>query len=347
MTTIYRVDPLKDARWELFLQQHPRASVFHAPSWLEALRRTYGFEPIVLTTSSPGTKLKNGIVFCRVNSWLTGHRLVSLPFSDRCEPLVSRAEELNEICATLKRKVEKQNWKYVELRPLAAHPGLETGFQKGREFYLHVLDMQPSEEELFRSFHKNCVQRKVRRAEREALTYDEGQSESLLSKFYQLQLLTRRRHRLPPQPLDWFRNLIDCRGERLKIRVASKNGQPVASILTLRFRDCLVYKYVCSDGRFHNLGEMALLFWRVIQEAKQAEALYFDMGRSDCNNAGLLTFKEHWRGTRSLLSYWTYPAGPAQTVATRWQMQVAKQVFARVPDGLLTVAGKLLYRHIG
>jgi len=346
VTTIHKVDPLRDARWKVFLQQHPRASVFHTPGWLEALRRTYGYEPVVYTTSPPGTELTNGVVFCRVSSRLTGHRLVSLPFSDYCEPLVSRAEELNEICAALKRAVEKENWKYIELRPLVAHPGLETGFQKDREFYLQVLDLQASEEELFRSFHKDCVQRKIRRAEREALTCEEGRSEPLLRKFYQLQLLTRRRHQLPPQPLDWFRNLIDCLGEHLKIRVAFKNGQPVASTLTLHFKDCLVYKYGCSDSRFHNSGAMVLLFWRAIQTGKRAGAMYFDMGRSDCDDAGLLTFKMHWGSTRSLLSYWTYPARSSHTVAPRWQMHIAKQIFARIPDGLLTVAGKLLYRHI-
>lgn len=340
------VEPLKDPRWEVFLQRHPQASIFHTRAWLEALYRTYRYEPVVFTTSPPGAELRNGIVFCRVSSWLTGRRLVSLPFSDHCEPLVSCAEELNEICGDLKQGVGNENWKRIELRPRVIRPGCETGFQRTREFYLHTLGLHASEEALFRTFHKDGVQRKVRRAEREALIYEEGRSESLLRKFYQLQVLTRRRHQLPPQPLDWFRNLIDCLGGSLKVRIASKNEQPVASILTLRFKDCLVYKYGCSDSRFHNLGGMVLLFWRAIQEAKQTGALYFDMGRSDCDNTGLLTFKEHWGSTRSPLSYWAYPGDPSKSAAAAWQMRIAKQIFAKAPDGLLTAAGKLLYRHI-
>jgi hypothetical protein len=38
--TFQSIDPLTDARWEVFLQRHPRASIFHTPRWLEALRRT-------------------------------------------------------------------------------------------------------------------------------------------------------------------------------------------------------------------------------------------------------------------------------------------------------------------
>ena len=43
------------------------------------------------------------------------------------------------------------------------------------------------------------------------------------------------------------RNLIACLGDNVKIRVASKDGRPVASILTLRHKRTLVYKYGCSD----------------------------------------------------------------------------------------------------
>ena len=78
------------------VERHPKASVFHTPAWLQALRWTYGDEPVVFTTSPPTAELTNGVVFCRVKSWLTGRRLISLPFSDHCEPLCdsSRRPEL-------------------------------------------------------------------------------------------------------------------------------------------------------------------------------------------------------------------------------------------------------------
>src|SRR5437660_825872 len=61
--TVYTLNPLQDSRWAEFLQRHPAASVFHTRSWLEALRRTYGYEPIVFTTASSEEELKNGVVF--------------------------------------------------------------------------------------------------------------------------------------------------------------------------------------------------------------------------------------------------------------------------------------------
>src|SRR5277367_2778090 len=111
----YQIDPTKDPRWAEFVERHPRASVFHSVNWLKALRRTYGYEPAAFTTSSPTGDLENGLVFCRVNSWLTGRRLVSLPFSDHCEPLCDAAEDVNFLIRNLQSSMEHQKWKYLEV----------------------------------------------------------------------------------------------------------------------------------------------------------------------------------------------------------------------------------------
>ena len=171
---------------------------------------------------------------------------------------------------------------------------------------------------------------------------------STISKaFYRLLLLTRRRQKLPAQPLEWFRNLIDCLGESLTIRLALKGGQPIASILTLRYKDVLVYKYGCSDARYNRLGGTQLLFWWTIQEAKRDGIREFDLGRSDLDNLGLAIFKDRWSATRSTLTYWRYPARVPGNLKLPRTKQVAERILAHMPDGLLIAAGRLLYRHMG
>jgi hypothetical protein len=82
--TVYEIDPMRDPRWDEFLETHQHASIFHTRRWLEALRRPYGYAPVAFTTSSPGHQIVNGLPFCQIPSWLSGRRLVSLPFSDHC-----------------------------------------------------------------------------------------------------------------------------------------------------------------------------------------------------------------------------------------------------------------------
>jgi hypothetical protein len=344
---LYQVDPLRDPRWNELLARHPAASVFHTPQWLEALRRTYGYEPFVLTASSPRQELAEGFAVCRVNSWLTGRRLVSLPFSDHCEPLVNGSQDFARLLAELKQEAARNKRKYVELRPLNLLPGQESGLETSESFCLHKLDLSPTAAELFSGFHKDCIQRKVHRAEREGLTCEEGRSPALLRKFYDLLVITRRRQELAPQPLAWFQNLVDCMGENSQVRVVSKGAQPVASMLTLRFRRAMVYKYGCSDKAFSNLGGMPLLFWKAVQEAKSEGLLELDLGRSDWDNEGLVQFKDRLGAKRTAISYWRYPALSAAPARAGWKMSMAKRIFSHLPDAWLTTTGSLLYRHIG
>jgi GNAT acetyltransferase-like protein len=343
---LYEVNPLEDPRWPEFLGRHAAASLFHTSEWLRALNLTYGYKPVVLTACRPGTGLSNAVVFCEIHSWVTGRRLVSLPFSDHCEPLADSAEERESLLRAVVDRANLDRWKYVELRPVDA--GMErTGFEAADQYYLHRLELSGSCEEVFGRFHKDCVQRRIRHAERQTLTYEEGRSESLLRRFYQLLLLTRRRHQLPPQPLEWFRNLVECLAEALKIRMLSIDGKPIASIVTIRYKDSMTYKYGCSDPAFNKLGATALLFWRAIEEAARDRLRIFDMGRSDLDNPSLVVFKERWGAARIPLTYRRYPGGPARVGTSDWKSSVAKQVFRRLPDSWLVASGKLLYRHMG
>ena len=352
LQVVYQIQPLVDSRWGEFLERHPRASVFHTAGWLEALRRTYGYEPIAFTTSSPDSPLENAIVACRVDSWLTGPRLVSLPFADHCEPLVNDPTDLHAFFAVFERTICQEKLRYIELRPTYVVESPTALCHSTRVYCFHQLDLRPDIDTLFQNCHKESTQRKILRAQREGLVYDEGQSESLLNIFYRLFILTRRRHHIPPQPRSWFRNLVDCFGNTLKVRLALKNGEPVASILTIRFKDTLVYKYGCSDPSFHNLGGGHLLFWRAIQEAKREGLSIFDLGRSDIEDTGLITFKNRWGATRLELTYSRYvssidPKGQFRPAVPDWKTRIARTMIPYLPDSVLTAIGTLAYKHVG
>jgi CelD/BcsL family acetyltransferase involved in cellulose biosynthesis len=344
---VYAFNPLNDGRWSEFIEGHPHASVFHTTGWLEALQRSYGYVPVGYTTSRADQPLANGMVFCRVSSWLTGSRMVSLPFSDHCEPLIDNEETYQEIIASLKRIFVKEKLRYIELRPRSAQPPAAASMQAASRFVFHALDLRPALAELFQQLQKDCIQRKIRRAEREGLSYQRGRSNAILENFYDLLLLTRRRHGVPPQPMNWFRNLIAFLGDRMEIHLATKEGQPVASLLTLRHGHTVVYKYGCSDVKLHNLGGIPFLFWKVIERAKEDGLQQFDLGRSDTDNAGLITFKDRLGASRSTLTYLRCSAVRQQRAGTARGSEIARRVFERIPNGLLSAAGKLLYRHVG
>jgi CelD/BcsL family acetyltransferase involved in cellulose biosynthesis len=344
--TLFELDPITDPRWKVFTDLHPDTAVFHRVEWLKALKDCYGYTPRVLSLTPPGSPLLNGLVFCEIRSVLTGKRLVSMPFSDHCEPLVESPEQFNLLMTGLMARVDRNRWRYAEVRPVFRRPLSHTEYATSTTYFLHRLDLRSSEHLLFNHFHKDSVQRKIRRAEREQLRYDDGHSETLLDDFYQLLVMTRKRQALPPQPRKWFQSLIRFLGPNVKIRVAFKGRMPVASILTISDNRTMVYKYGCSDARFSNLGGTAMLFWKTIQEAKANGFEELDMGRSDIDNPGLIIFKERWGARRTTVNYWCYPKRGSMSSPASNPNRL-RQLISLLPDRCLVALGSVLYRHIG
>ena len=343
---LYEIDPFRDARWIKFVQSHPHSSIFHSRGWLQALQLTYGYQPTVFTTNSSAEQLTNGILCCYVKSWLTGSRLVSLPFSDHCQPLVTNTDEFSSLIAGLQAIISERDCRYFELRPVIDDSQVysATKLSKDSSYYFHRLDLRPTPEEIFDGFHKSCVKRKIRKAENH-LEYREGISEAIVADFYKLLIATRLRHRMLPQPLGWFRNLASTLGKDIKMRIAYLERKPIASIITIAHGTSIVYKYGCSDASFHSFGGMPFLFWRAIQDAKASGAEYMDLGRTDENNLGLTRFKQHLGATCFRLTYYRYP--PQEHAIQSWGTSALSPILRFLPQSLCRAAGEILYRHVG
>jgi len=301
----------------------------------------------VYTTSAQTEELRNGLLFCRVESRLTGRRLVSLPFSDHCEPLVENLEELQQLLKGIQFLLKPNKWQYLEMRPLTASfvEGLE---QYADKYFLHFLDLRPNLEELYHGLHVNSIRRKIQRGEREGLALEQGSTTNLLDQFYQLHLKTRRRQGIPPHPKVWFRNVLETFQGKAIIRIAKERSTPVAALMTIENDRSIIYKYGCSDGRFHNLGGMPFVFWGMIRDAKQRGFAQLDLGRSELSNAGLIAFKDRWGAAKQQLIYSRYPPRKGNiTLRQKVSLRLAKMICTRSPDWLLATTGNLLYPHIG
>ena len=344
---VWAINPLEDDRWPGFIARHPDASVFHTRGWLASLQATYGYEPLAFTTSPLEETLTNALLFCVVRSKLTGNRLVSLPFSDYCEPLVEHPDQFGTLCDYVEALRTEEGWQFVEMRSANSRLEFSRVFNPATTYKLHRLDLRPSLDALHKAFHKSCIQRKIRRAQRESLTYEAGRSPLLLQQAYKLFELTRLRHHVPPQPFKWFHHVVACMGKDVCIRIAFKDGQPIAGILTLNHGKKMVYKYGGSDTKFNNLGATPMLFWQAIKEAKKAGMEEFDLGRSDLDNSGLITFKEHWSATSSTLTTWRNPTVAMPSSFEHLKVRLTKEAFAYLPNSVLPMWGRLLYRHFG
>src|SRR5215471_7742482 len=156
--TVSKIDPIQDSRWHALVERHPDASVFHTVSWLKALQRTYGFRTVAYTTARAGEDLEDGVVFCDAGSWLTGKRLISLPFSDHCQPLVNSAGTLAEVISFIYAERIRAGQKFAEIRPLRLDSSILSttpSIKTAKSYCYHSLDLLGRSEDVFRKFHKD------------------------------------------------------------------------------------------------------------------------------------------------------------------------------------------------
>jgi hypothetical protein len=140
-------------------------------------------------------------------------------------------------------------------------------------------------------------------------------------------------------------------GDRLDIHLLLQDDTPIAGLVTILFRDQLMWKYSASDRVRDPTGLGKSLMWQSIRRAKEQGAATVDWGRCDAANLGLAEFKERWGARRSELSYLRYPEVtadrlPADRPRSHLLAGAAKSIIPRLPPSVLAMAGRFAYRHV-
>lgn len=108
-------DPTKYAGWDDLLIATPGYSFFHSSAWAKVLKDSYGYTPLYFAAIENG-QFSALVPVMEVNSFLTGKRGVSLPFTDYCEPIINGRIEFVELFNNIIAYGKKRGWKYLELR---------------------------------------------------------------------------------------------------------------------------------------------------------------------------------------------------------------------------------------
>jgi hypothetical protein len=116
--SIQIIDPTRFPSWDSMLFRTPGATFFHGSAWARVLSESYGYTPLYFSVID-GEKLHALVPMMEVNSFLTGKRGVSLPFTDYCDPLIDKSVESPDRAEMFHKIVgfgKKRGWKYIELR---------------------------------------------------------------------------------------------------------------------------------------------------------------------------------------------------------------------------------------
>ncbi len=408
------INPIDYPDWDKLLLSNQEYSFFHSSHWAKVLCESYGYKPLyfvdILTSnlkrsapqmsnntnasnlqhSSPQTsndnnashkKLQTCLPLMEVKSFLTGQRGVSLPFTDYCDPIVTRDIHFQELFNYLIEYGKQAGWKFIEIRSNgdSLHKTAHSSY-----YYGHTLDLLQNKhscqsrnigntkehenlipsnpplvkggrgdfcfkDQIFSNF-RSSTKRNIKKAIREGVEVNISNSLESIKEFYRLNCITRKHHGLPPQPYYFFEKIFDHIVSKNYgfVVLASYKGMTIAGAVYFHLGKKAVYKYGASDRRYLRLRPNNLVMWEAIKWYSQNGYENFSFGRTEPENKGLMQFKAGWGAEERIIKYYRYDIKKSAFVNGNSHMsEIHSNVFNKMPIPLLKVAGSLFYRHMG
>jgi len=339
------LDPLQVEHWDELVRTHPDATAFHSQGWARVLAETYGYIPMYLAAAD-SRRLWGLLPLFEVRSWLTGTRGVSLPFTDQCAPLLSPSFDFKMLFETARNIGMDRKWKSLELR------GGNSDFAPpSRSYYQHDLDLTLSESSLFEGCDP-AMRRAIRKAQRASVTVESSKGTEGIEAYYRLHQCTRQKHGLPPQSLEFFRNIqrfVIEPGHGIAV-LGRLQGVPVAGAIYLHFGAHSVYKFGASDPTRQDLRASNLVMWTGLIQMKELGAKVLSFGRTSFHQDGLRRFKRSFGASETPLHYIKYDFAASSftlTEADRAAGGVHTLLFRLCPKRLSRLIGTVLYPHVG
>ncbi|NIP40180.1 MAG: GNAT family N-acetyltransferase [Candidatus Aenigmarchaeota archaeon] len=339
------VNPIEYPGWNELISVFPDATVFHTSNWAKVLAESYSYRPRYFCSFN-GQELTGAIPVMEVNSFLTGKRGVSLPFSDFCEPLVSEGVCYHELFEKAVEYGKSVGWKYLELRGGEKYRGTDEVFG---DYATHSLELYRDNERQFQGF-RNSTRRNVRKALKEGVKTEISSSQEAVKGFYRLNCMTRREHGLPPQPFSFFEKVYEhiiSRGLGI-ILLAAIGSKTISGAVYFHFGNNVLYKYGASNRAYQHVRANNLVMGEAIRWYGKRGFNAFDFGRTDLWNEGLLQFKAGWGVAEGIQKYYRFDIKSESFVkGIQGKSHSFYGIFKKMPVPLLNLIGSVSYRHVG
>ena len=306
---------------------------------------TYGFTPSATIRLDWDGKPRGGLAWVPISD-IRGDRLISLPFSDRAEPLTD----------------DQGDWKALvdgnitATAPLSlrcfdtAVPTADPRFEQVGAAAWHSTPLTSSVEEIRQRLSQHA-RRNIVISEREGVRVEADTSRDAVHRFHRLHVgLRKRKYRLLAQPVELFDHIWEAFApdDAIVTMLAHAGDELIAGAVFLTWGDSLYYKFGASRHEHLALRPNDAIFWAGIRWGVQRGARLVDWGLSDLDQPGLIAYKRKWateqRQIVTLRAGGEHACSSSQAGAMLGELT---QLLTddSVPDEVTRRAGALLYRY--
>jgi hypothetical protein len=301
---------------------------------------------------STSNEIQAALPIFEVRSWLTGNRLISVPYATICDPLITTREHADKLLKATLDISKAIGINHIQIRTLNTHNLIRNdNFVSDKHFAHHYLSLDKEPEKIRKSFHYKAVQYEINKAIKNKLTLKIADSEADINRFYFLYSITRKRLGLPPQPYPFFKSLWDIfsPSKNVIVLLAISNDNVVAGHFLLLYNGRVSVEAAGWDIA-NKASPNHFLFWEGIKLSSGMGYKIFDFGRTSRHNESLMSFKSRW-GTEVVdIPHFFYPeqycikdSNRENSAGYKFMQTLCKNS----PDFVFPIIGRFCYRHLG
>ena len=340
------VNPQSDPLWQRLIRQF-RSDAFHSPEWMKVLTETYGFEDRAYVLVDDLGEPKAGIPFCRIED-IKGKRIVSIPFSDYCDPLVKTSRQWETLLNTLLKQQCSLAFRCLHNNiPLS-----DKRFNLVNKAKWNGIDLKPELNVLWQSLDSSA-RRAIRKAQNSGVIVHNAKDKKELRKFFEMHLGVRKyKYRMLAQPYKFFEHIWEMFvvPENGFLLVAKYDEELIAGIFFLEWQGRLYYKFNASSPEYLHIRPNDRIIWEAIKIAKERGCTFLDLGLTDWDQDGLVRYKQKFSSEEKTIYYLRHIPDHMSKINAQYSGNLLSQLTdlftcKSVPDHITEQAGQLLYRY--
>jgi FemAB-related protein (PEP-CTERM system-associated) len=283
--TIGRLTEFPDERWNDFVLSTRQATCFHLSEWAALSKILCGWEPHYLFAEEHGT-IQAVLPLVHVKSRIARGALVSTPFC-----VYGGVVAVNESCREILENAAAELARDIDVTHLEVRQVTQTN-PRWHSSDLYCSFKKPLLDDI--DANLAAIPRKqramVRKGMRADLTATHGHD---VDRFYELFAVGMRNLGTPVYPRELISTLVRLFGDKLEISIVERQGRPIASVLSLYFRDEVLPYYAGGLPDARNYAAFDFMYWDLMRRAVANGVREFDFGRS-MRGSGAFAFKKNW-----------------------------------------------------
>ncbi len=334
--------------WDYYVSQYEGASPYHRFAWKKAIEESYSHKCVYLIAEDDSNNIQGILPTVLIAPPLTSGRLCSLPFCDRGEALTDNPE-VKKALIQRAQQVATQNKVIYEYRAssrtTAQNP---TNLDQSMKVSM-MLELPESSAALLASF-KSKLRSQIKKAGKNGLTFDIGQSMNMIDDFYRVFTINMRDLGSPTHSKKWFEQIRQSYQENMIISIVRYEGQPVGAGIVLLNARAAVIPWASTLRKYNHLSPNMLLYWSLLSYVSDHGYRTFDFGRSSYGE-GTYKFKQQWGAIPVPLDWKTFARDQVETPALQSQVKgnlrtAVETVWSYLPLSMTVLLGSRIRKYI-